>query len=72
MSDSRPVVIQACTVNEDQLQETISTFDQAADQYLKHFQHYAPYQGSYEAFLTALKPAQQHILELGCGTGLFG
>jgi len=56
-------------VNEDQLQETIKAFDQAADQYLSHFQHYAPYQGSYKAFLAALKPGQQHILELGCGPG---
>ena len=64
-----PVVTRVCIVNEDQLKETISTFDQAADQYLKHFQHYAPYHGSYEAFLAALNPNQQHILELGCGPG---
>ena len=69
MSAYRPVVIRDCTVNEDQLRETISTFDQAAERYLRHFQDYPPYQSSYEAFLAALKPAQKRVLELACGPG---
>jgi SAM-dependent methyltransferase len=60
---------QTIAMQEEQLQESVATFDAAADAYLKHFRDYPAYQPSYEAFLEALLPEQKHILELGCGPG---
>lgn len=56
-------------MEEKHRQQTIATFDEAAEKYLQHFMDYPAYQPSYDAFLSALLPQQKHILELGCGPG---